>query len=160
MTNKKDNINPKEAQEALDSIKKMENAGLKRLLRTPIWPVAILALAIGAQIALLGAGIRTYNTLLILLICFMPAVIAYQYSLAGVAERVVLSSRSIIAIIIIFICIIPTYFLLIISAQYLKGTFGFDWAPFAIGALVAIGFFGIVVKARVSYSSKINKQKS
>jgi hypothetical protein len=157
MTNKENHIGSKEAQEALNSIKEMEHAGLKRVLRTPIWAVAILALAIGTQIALVGAGIRTYNTLLILLICFMPAVIAYQNSLADVTERVILSTRTIIVSII---CIIPTYFLLIITAQYLKGTFGFGWAPFAIGTLVAIGFFGIVAVARSSYLSRIRKNKS
>ena len=53
MSNKKTHIKSEEAQEALDSIKQMEHAGLKRLLPTPRWLLAILGALIGTQIALL-----------------------------------------------------------------------------------------------------------
>ena len=68
MSNKNTSIKSREAQEALNSIKEMEHAGLKRALPTPKLLGAILALLIGIQIALLGAEIRTYNTILIVLI--------------------------------------------------------------------------------------------
>ena len=74
MTEKK-HIQPKEAQEAIDSINKMQQAGLKRVLPTPIWLGAILGVLVGTQITLLGAEIRTYNTILIVLILIMAIAI-------------------------------------------------------------------------------------
>ena len=80
MTEKKQ-IQTKEAQEALDSINEMKYAGLKRVLPTPIsiWLGAILGILIGTQIALLGAEIRTYNTILIILIVIMVIAIITKY---------------------------------------------------------------------------------
>lgn len=156
MTNKKKHLKFKEVQEALDSIKEMENAGLKRVLPIPIWLGAILALLIGTQIALLGAGIRTYNTILIVLICIMVIAIINNNRLAGVTERIILSKRTVI---ISITCLIPTYFLLIIIGQYLKSTFDYNWAPFAIGAFIVIILFSIIVSARRSYFSRINDEK-
>jgi len=150
-------IKPKEAQEALDSIEKMEYAGLKRVLPIPKLLGAILALLIGTQIALLGAGIRTYNTLLIVLIAIFAIVISNKNRSAGVTEKIMLSKRTII---ISLICIIPIYFLAIISGQYLIINFGYNWAPFAIGALVIISIWSIVLGDHRSYFTRFNEKKS
>lgn len=157
MTNEKKHIKSKEAQEALDSIKKMEHAGLKRVLPTPRWLGAILGTLIGTQIALLGAEIRTYNTILILLIVIMTIAIINKNQSAGVAERILLSKRTII---ICLICIIPLYFLAIISGQYLNNHFEYYWAPYAIGAFVTIGIWSLVVSAHRSYINKFNEDKN
>lgn len=157
MENEKKHINSKEAQEALDSIKKMKSAGLKRVLPIPIWIGAILALLIGLQIGLLGAQIRTYNILLIILICIMVVVIANQNRIAGATEKIDFSNRALITLII---CLIPTYFLLIITAQYLKVNFGYNWAPFATGILATIGIGTMVVSTHYSYFSKFKEEKS
>jgi hypothetical protein len=157
MENEKNYINSKEAQEALDSIRKMNHAGLKRVLPTPFWLGATLALLIGTHIGLLGAGIRTYNTILIVLICLTIGLIANQNRLTGATERLILSNRTLI---ILLICAIPTYFLLIITAQYLKGYFGYNWAPFVAGVLATIGIGVLVVNAHYSYFSKFKEEKS
>ena len=153
MTNDKNHIKSKEAQEALDSIKGMERAGLKRVL-PPIWFGATLALLVGTLIALVGAGIRTYNWLIIIL---MAVTIIYQNLSAGATERLILSTRTVITLII---CSVASFFLLVITAQKLKDTFGFDWAPIVIGALAAVVFFIITIIARNSYFSRIYKQKT
>jgi len=82
--NEKNDIKSKEAQETLDSIEQMEQAGLKRILPVPKWLGGALALLIGTQIALLGAGIRTYNTLIIVLIVIMAIAIINNNRSAGV----------------------------------------------------------------------------
>ena len=153
MENEENHIASKEAKEALDAIKEMENAGLKRVLPVPIWYGAILALLIGAQIALLGAEIRTHNTLNTVLIMIMAIAIINKNRSAGVIERIFVSNR---VIILSIICIIAAYFLLIIAGQYLKVTFGYNWAPFAIGVLVVLGFWTMVLKARDAYFAKFN----
>ncbi len=157
MTNEKKHIKSKEAQEALDSIKKMEHAGLKRVLPTPRWLGAILGTLIGTHIALLGAEIRTYNTILILLIVIMAIAIINKNQSTGVTERILLSKRTII---ICLICIIPLYFLAIISGQYLNNHFEYYWAPFAIGAFVTISIWSLVVSAHRSYTNRFNEDKN
>ncbi|WP_027077999.1 hypothetical protein [Maribacter antarcticus] len=148
-------IKSKEAQEALDSIKEMEHVGLKRVLPTPKLLGAILALLIGTQIALLGAEIRTYNTILIVLIISI-AIINKNQS-AGEAERILLSKQTII---IGLICIIPLYFLAIISGQYLINHYEHYWAPFVIGAFVTISIWILVVSAQRSYINRFNEEKN
>jgi len=155
--NEKNDIKSKEAQEALDSIEQMEQAGLKRILPVPKWLGGALALLIGTQIALLGAGIRTYNTLIIVLIVIMAIAIINNNRSAGVEERIVLSGRTIILLVI---GLILTYFLTIIAGQYLKGAFGYHWAPFAIGVLVVIGIWSLMMSNRRSNLSKFNTDKS
>jgi len=150
-------IKSKEAQEALDSIKEMEHAGLKRVLPTPKLLGAILALLIGTQIALLGAEIRTYNTILIVLIVIVTIAIINKNQSAGVAERILLSKRTII---IGLICIIPLYFLAIISGQYLNNHYEYYWAPFVIGAFVTISIWILVVSAHRSYMNRFNEEKN
>ncbi len=150
-------IQSKEAKEALDSINKMQRAGLKRVLLTPRWLGAILGLLIGTQIALLGAENRTYNTILIILILIMAIAIINKTQAAGVTEKVLFSKRTII---ISLICIIPLYFLAIISGQYLKNSFGFNWAPILIGSVFTIGIWSLIFGAYRSYNQKINATKS
>jgi hypothetical protein len=156
MTEKKQ-IQSKEAQEALDSINEMKYAGLKRVLPTPIWLGAILGILIGTQIALLGAEIRTYNTILIVLIVIMVIAIISKTQSAGVAERILFSKRTII---ISFICIIPLYFLAIISGQYLNYHFEYNWAPFVIGSFFTIGIWSLMIGAHRAYNKRLNTSRS
>lgn len=150
-------IKSKEAQEALDSIKEMEHVGLKRVLPTPKLLGAILALLIGTQIASLGAEIRTYNTILIVLIIIISIAIINKNQSAGVAERILLSKQTII---IGLICIISLYFLAIISGQYLINHYEYYWAPFVIGAFVTISIWILVVSAQRSYINRFNEEKN
>jgi hypothetical protein len=154
MENKNTCLNSKEAQEALDSIKEMEHAGLKRVLPTPKLLGAILALLIGTQIALLGAEIRTYNTILIVLIVTMSIVMVNKNQSAGVKERILLSKQTRI---IILLCIVPLYFFAIIGGQYLNNYFGYYWAPFAIGAFVAISILSLILTAHRSYLNRFKE---
>ncbi|MDB9836805.1 hypothetical protein OAC51_07880 [Flavobacteriaceae bacterium] len=156
MTEKK-HIQSKEAQEALDSINKMQQAGLKRVLPTPIWLGAILGVLVGTQIALLGAEIRTYNTILIVLIIIMAIAIINKTQSAGATERIMLSKRTII---ISLICIIPLYFLAIISGQYLNNHFGYNWAPVIIGSFFTIGIWSLMIGAYRSYDKRFNTSRS
>jgi len=156
MTEKK-HIQSKEAQEALDSIKEMQHAGIKRILPTPRWLGAFLGVLIGVQIALLGAEIRTYNTILIILIVIMAVAIVNKNKSVGVTERIMLSKRNVI---IGLICIIPLYFLAIISGQYLKNHFEYAWAPIVIGTIITIGFWSLIVGAHRSYNNKFKEDKS
>lgn len=153
MSNNKNPINAQEAQEALNSIHEMEQAGLKRVL-PPIWFGAVLALLVGILVGLVGAGIRSYTALIIL---FMGIAITYQYRSAGARERLNLSTRGLILLII---CALSSFFLLIIAAQYLQAAFGFEWAPLAMGLLAAAIFFMLTVIARHSFFARINKQES
>lgn len=156
MTEKKQ-IQTKEAQEALDSINEMKYAGLKRVLPTPIWLGAILGILIGTQIALLGAEIRTYNTILIVLIVIMVIAIINKTQSTGVAERILFSKRTII---ISLICIIPLYFLAIISGQYLNNHFEYNWAPVVIGSFFTIGIWSLVIGAYRAYNKRLNTSRS
>jgi len=157
MTEKKQ-IQTKEAQEALDSINEMKYAGLKRVLPTPIsiWLGAILGILIGTQIALLGAEIRTYNTILIILIVIMVIAIINKTQSTGVSERTLFSKRTII---ISLLCIIPLYFLSIISGQYLNIHFGYNWAPVVIGSFFTIGIWSLMIGASRSYNKKLNTSR-
>jgi hypothetical protein len=157
MRSRENDIKPEEAQKALDSITKMEQAGLKRVLPTPWWLGAFLGALIGTQIALLGAEIRTYNTILIVLIVIMSIAIINKNQSAGVTERILLSKRTII---IGLICIIPLYFLAIISGQYLNYHYDYYWAPFVIGAFVTISIWILVVSAHRSYMNRFNEEKN
>jgi hypothetical protein len=157
MSNKKTHINSEEAQEALNSIKEMEHAGLKRVLPTPKLLGAILALLIGTQIALLGAEIRTYNTILIVLIMIMSIAIINKNQSAGVTEKIVHSKRTII---IFLICIIPLYFLAIIGGQYLNNYYEYYWAPFVIGAFVTISIWSLIMSAHRSYINRFNEENN
>jgi hypothetical protein len=156
MTEKKQ-IQTKEAQEALNSINKMKYAGLKRVLPTPIWLGAILGILIGTQIALLGAEIRTYNTILIVLIVIMVIAIINKTQSTGVAERILFSKRTII---ISLICIIPLYFLAIISGQYLNNHFEYNWAPFVIGSFFTIGIWSLMIGEYRAYNKRLNTSRS
>jgi hypothetical protein len=156
MTEKKQ-IQSKEAQEALDSINEMKYAGLKRVLPTPIWLGAILGILIGTQIALLGAEIRTYNTILIVLIVIMVIAIINKTQSTGVAERILFSKRTII---ISLICIIPLYFLAIISGQYLNYHFEYNWAPFVIGSFFTIGIWSLMIGEYRAYNKRFNTSRS
>jgi hypothetical protein len=154
MTKENNDIKFKEAQEALDSINEMKNASLKRVLPVNMLLGGMLSVIIGTQIALLGAGIRSYNEILIVLIVILTIAIVNKNYSTGVMERIVQSKRTIL---IAIIGLVTTYFLAIIGGQYLKGTFGFDWAPYAIGALVTVGFFSLIVSNRRLYVSKFSK---
>lgn len=156
MTEKKQ-IQPKEAQEALDSINEMKYAGLKRVLPTSIWLGAILGILIGTQIALLGAEIRTYNTILIVLIVIMVIAIINKTQSAGVTERILFSKRTII---ISLICIIPLYFLAIISGQYLKNHYEYNLAPIFIGSFFTIGIWCLIFGAYRSYNNKFKEDRN
>ncbi len=155
MTEKKQ-IQSKEAQEALDSINEMKYAGLKRVLPTPIWLGAILGILIGTQIALLGAEIRTYNTILIVLIVIMVIVIINKTQSTGVAERILFSKRTTI---ISLICVIPLYFLAIISGQYLNNQFQYNWAPAVIGFFFTIGIWSLMIAAYRTYNKRLNTSR-
>jgi len=152
MTNKK-HIQSKKAQEALDSINKIQQAGLKRVLPTPVWLGAMLGILVGTQIALLGAEIRTYNTILIVLILIMVITIINKTQSVGVVERMMLSKR---AIIISLICIVLLYFLAIISGQYLNRHYGYYWAPVAIGAFFTFGIWSLIIGAYQLYNKRTN----
>ena len=149
----KDNMDQKEARQALDSIKKMEQAGLKRILPIPRLQGAVLAILIGIQIALLGAGIRTYNTINIILILIMAITIINHSRSAGVIEKMNVSKQTII---ILIVTIIATYFIAIIAGQYLKIHFGFNWAPYIIGLIVVVGFYTLINSTRRSIDSRTN----
>ena len=155
MTEKKQ-IQTKEAQEALNSINEMKYAGLKRVLPTPIWLGAILGILIGTQIALLGAEIRTYNTILIVLIVIMVIAIINKTQSTGVAERILFSKRTII----ISLIFIPLYFLAIISGQYLNNHFEYNWAPFVIGSFFTIGIWSLMIGAHRAYNKRLNTSRS
>jgi hypothetical protein len=142
MTGKKQ-IQSKEAQEALDSINKMKYAGLKRVLPTPIWLGAILGILIGTQIALLGAEIRMYNTILIVLIIILVIAIISKTQSAEVAERILFSKRTII-----------------ISGQYLNYHFEYNWAPFVIGSFFTIGIWSLMIGAYRAYNKRLNTSRS
>lgn len=157
MENKKTYMNSKEAQEALNSIKEMEYAGLKRILPTPKLLGAILALLIGTQVALLGAEIRTYNTILIVLIVTMSIAMVNKNQSAGVKERILLSKQTII---IVLICIGLLYFLAIIGGQYLNNYFGYYWAPFALGAFVTISIWSLILSANRSYINRLKEESN
>lgn len=152
----KNHIKSEEAQKALDSIRQMEQAGLKRILPASRWLAGALALLIGTQIALLGAGIRNYNTLIIVLIVIMVIAIFNNNRSSGVTERIVLPVR---AKILLMIGLILTYFSSIIAGQFLKNTLGYDWAPFAIGVIVVLGFWALIMRNHRSYSSKFHSDK-
>ncbi|PHS08951.1 MAG: hypothetical protein COA88_05450 [Kordia sp.] len=154
---KNKHIKTEEAQEALDSIKEMEYAGLKRILPSPRWLGVILGTLIGTQIALLGAEIRTYNTILIVLIVIISIAIINKNQSAGVRERILLPKQTII---ICLICVIPLYFLAIISGQYLNNHFDYYLAPFAIGGLVTISIWSLVVSAHRTYNNRFNEDKN
>jgi hypothetical protein len=154
MTNETKQIKPKEAQEALDSIKKMEHAGLKRVLPTPRWLGAILGTLIGTQIALLGAEIRSYNTILIVLIVIMAIAIINKNQSAGIKERIILSKRTII---ICLICIIPLYFIAIVSSQYLNNYLDYHWAPFVIGAFATVSIWSLFRSEHRSFMRRFNE---
>ena len=153
MTEKKQ-IQSKEAQEALDSINRMKQVGLKHVLPTPIWLGAILGVLVGTQIALLGVEIRTYNTILIVLIAIMVIAMMNKTQSAGATERIVLFKRTII---ISFLCIIPLYFLAIISSQYLNNNFDYHWAPAFIGSFFTIGIWSLIFGAYRSYNNEFKE---
>jgi len=157
MTNTNKHLKSQDAQEALDSIKKMENAGLKRIVPASRLLGAILAILIGTQIALLGAGIRTYNTILIVLIVIMTIAIINKNRSAGVTERILLSKRKIF---ILLCCIIPLYFSAIIGGQYLHSHFNYFWAPFVIGGIVTISIWSLIASAYHSHFNKFNKDNN
>jgi len=157
MTNNHKHIKSKEAQKALDAIKEMENAGLKRVLPTPKFLGSILGILVGTQIALLGAEIRTFNTILIVLIIIMTIAIINKNRSAGVTERIQLTKKSII---LLLICILPLYFLAIISGQYLHSSFNYFWAPYAIGGLVTIGIWSLVFSTYLSHNKRLNKDSN
>jgi hypothetical protein len=156
MTEKKQ-IQTKEAQEALDSINEMKYAGLKRVLPTPIWLGAILGILIGTQIALLGAEIRTYNTILIVLIVIMVIAIINKTQSTGVAERILFSKRTII---ISLTCTIPLYFLAIISGQYLNNHFEYNCASVVIGFFFTIVIWSLMIGAYRAYNKRLNTSRS
>jgi uncharacterized membrane protein YoaT (DUF817 family) len=152
MTEKKQ-IQTKEARDALDLINEMKYLGLKRVLPTPIWLGAILGILIGTQIALLGAEIRRYNTILIVLIVIMVIAIINKTQSTGVAEKILFSNRTII---ISLICSIPLYFLAIISGQYLNNHLEYNWAPVVIGSFFTTVIWSLMIGAYRAYNKRLN----
>ena len=74
MTDKQDHTQSSEAQQALDSIQKMEQAALRRVI-PPRWFGATIALLTGSLVTLSAANLREYHVFIILA---MALVISYQ----------------------------------------------------------------------------------
>lgn len=154
MKKKENTIESHDAKEALNSINKMKSAGLKYVAPTPKWLGAILGILVGLQVALLGAEIRTFNTILIVLIGISTILILKKFQLARVKERILLSNRKKI---VGLVGIISLYFAAIICGQYLSIYYQYLWAPYAIGMSVAIGIWYLVWSSCRSYANRFKE---
>jgi hypothetical protein len=120
-------------QESLDSIEKMEQAALKRVV-PPLWFGASIALLAGALVALSAAGLREYHVYIILL---MVLVLVGKSKNLGVSVRKNHSKLTVIALCIL----IPLFFMLVAGAQAISGMLGNVWAPLSAGGILSAAVF-------------------
>lgn len=148
MKNDKEQIGRSEAIDALNLIETMRGASLKRAL-SPRWYSATLAILAGTVVFLAAANLREYQVLVILMI---GLVIIYQVQKSGVATKAVPIKHVIVTIVLL----LPLYFLLVFTGQYLMPVLGELLAPLLAGALLAIFVYILSMIERQKVNSAID----
>jgi hypothetical protein len=149
MTKTTDKVDANEAQQMLDSIQKMEGAGLQHAM-PPRWFGITIALLVGALIFVVGSGLSQYT---VLVICLMALVMAYQHRKAGAAPKAVPANKIGIAA---MIGLVLLFLFLVAVGRAGMEMFNLAWAPLATGAVAAIVVFALSVSERREYFAKIN----
>ena len=150
MTNEKHSAASSEAHKALDTIKQMKRAAMRRAT-PPRWFGALIALLAGSLVSLSAADLRQYTVFIILLMVF---VISYQSQKTGVSAKTFPVKTAILGLIIL----VPLFFLLIIAAQLLQESLGHVSASLLCGGIFSVIVYLLSLFERRWYD-KINVEK-
>ncbi len=150
MTNEKHSAASSEAHKALDTIKQMKRAAMRRAT-PPRWFGALIALLAGSLVSLSAADLRQYTVFIILL---MVLVISYQSQKTGVSAKTFPVKTAILGLIIL----VPLFFLLIIAAQLLQESLGHVSASLLCGGIFSVIVYFLSLFERRWYD-KINVEK-
>lgn len=150
MTNEKHSAASSEAHKALDTIKQMKRAAMRRAT-PPRWFGALIALLAGSLVSLSAADLRQYTVFIILLMVF---VISYQSQKTGVSAKTFPVKTAVVGLIIL----VPLFFLLIIAAQLLQESLGHVSASLLCGGIFSVIVYFLSLFERRWYD-KINVEK-
>jgi len=150
MTNEKHSAASSEAHKALDTIKQMKRAAMRRAT-PPRWFGALIALLAGSLVSLSAADLRQYTVFIILLMVF---VISYQSQKTGVSAKTFPVKTAVVGLIIL----VPLFFLLIIAAQLLQENLGHVSASLLCGGIFSVIVYLLSLFERRWYD-KINVEK-
>jgi hypothetical protein len=150
MTNEKHSAASSEAHKALDTIKQMKRAAMRRAT-PPRWFGALIALLAGSLVSLSAADLRQYTVFIILLMVF---VISYQSQKTGVSAKTFPVKTAVVGLIIL----VPLFFLLIIAAQLLQESLGHVSASLLCGGIFSVIVYLLSLFERRWYD-KINVEK-
>jgi hypothetical protein len=150
MTNEKHSAASSEAHKALDTIKQMKRAAMRRAT-PPRWFGALIALLAGSLVSLSAADLRQYTVFIILLMVF---VISYQSQKTGVSAKTFPVKTAVVGLIIL----VPLFFLLIIAAQLLQEILGHVSASLLCGGIFSVIVYFLSLFERRWYD-KINVEK-
>ena len=150
MTNEKHSAASSEAHKALDTIKQMKRAAMRRAT-PPRWFGALIALLAGSLVSLSAADLRQYTVFIILLMVF---VISYQSQKTGVSAKTFPVKTAVVGLIIL----VPLFFLLIIAAQLLQKSLGHVSASLLCGGIFSVIVYLLSLFERRWYD-KINVEK-
>ena len=150
MTNEKHSAASSEAHKALDTIKQMKRAAMRRAT-PPRWFGALIALLAGSLVSLSAADLRQYTVFIILL---MVLLISYQSQKTGVSAKTFPVKTAILGLIIL----VPLFFLLIIAAQLLQEILGHVSASLLCGGIFSVIVYLLSLFERRWYD-KINVEK-
>ena len=149
MTN---NNQQSQAKEALDTVQQMKRAAYLKAM-PPVWFGVTIALLSGLLVTLSALDLRQYHALVILL---LGIVISYQVQKVGVAIKKFPAKHIVYALIIL----LPLFFGLIIIAQLLRSSLGYNEAAILAGALFAAIVYGLSIVERRWYDSKTDSEQN
>jgi len=153
MTDRDNEIKPGEAQQALDAIKEAERAGLSRTI-PPRWFGPVLALSVGALLAMTAAGT---TELIVFPLIAIGGAITYRSRKAGAQPaETPTGAKGIFALIALAVFGLS----LIAGLRVLREMYGITWAPLAGGAVMAIVIYILSIYERRAHIAKIDTDPS
>lgn len=145
MADRKTEIDPDAAREALDTVQQAENAGLSRVI-PPRWFGLAIALISGSIVASAAAGLSEMTAVSVAAIAVAIAI--RQRRSAARTKALPGNARGIVALIGLTVFAIS----LIAGGRVLVQAYALSWAPLVSGGVVAIGVYYLSRKERRAYS--------
>jgi 4-amino-4-deoxy-L-arabinose transferase-like glycosyltransferase len=150
MNDKNTEINSKEANIALESIRKLEKASLQQSM-PPSWLGIVISLVAGILVFLISAGLRDYYFLPIIA---LPIIIAIQRSKMKVSARVPTTSKNtVIALIGLIVIMIG----LIFAGIYARSLYGSLMGPIACSLIATVIVYWMSISERNEHQNKIDQ---
>jgi len=150
MNDKKTEINSKEANIALESIRRSEKSSLQQSM-PPSWLGIAISIIVGVLVFLIAAGLRDYYFLPIIA---LPIIIAMQRSKMKVSARVpTTNKKTVIALIGLIVIMIG----LIFAGIYARSLYGTMTGPITCSLIATLIVYWMSISERNEHQKKIDQ---